>query len=183
MSHSPNDNGVGVVISDGIPRELVPDALAMSYDAFESKFRVGFDNADQFVTLFQDQVNVENCIVATVQGAVAGILTIETSTQSFYNFSLPRLYGRFNAVRASRMLINMLVFGIGSSSEADEFIVDTLVVDASHRGMGIGTELLNRAELKAEELGKRRMTLAVIDENPRAKRLYKRVGFRAARVR
>ena len=178
MSNSPNDNGDGVIIRDGIPRELAADALAMSYDAFESKFRVGFDNADQFVKLFHDQVHVENCIVATVQGAVAGILTIETSTQSFYNFSLRRLYGRFNPVRASRMLINMLVFGIGSSTEPDEFVVDTLVVDASHRGLGIGTELLNRAELKAVELGKRRMTLAVIDENPRAKQLYERVGFR-----
>ena len=48
-----------------------------------------------------------------------------------------------------------------------------------NRGQGIGTQLLQAVEALAQSEGKRRITLEVEAINPRAKRLYERVGFGA----
>ena len=62
--------------------------------------------------------------------------------------------------------------------DADEFVVETLVVHPDFRGMGIGTKLLQHAEAVAATSGKHRITLGVIEENDGARRLYERCGYK-----
>ncbi|MCB1140374.1 MAG: GNAT family N-acetyltransferase [Leptospiraceae bacterium] len=45
-------------------------------------------------------------------------------------------------------------------------------------GQGIGHALLTRPEEHGIALGKSRLTLQVVDTNPRAKKLYETLGFR-----
>lgn len=47
-------------------------------------------------------------------------------------------------------------------------------------GMGIGTGLIRAAEERAKERGLSRAGLAVADDNPRAARLYRHLGYRPA---
>ena len=75
-----------------------------------------------------------------------------------------------------RVMFNLALL-VHGSVRRDEFIVDTLVVDGSCRGMGVGTALMNRAEDKAKSMGKRVMSLWVIGENEGAIRLYERLGY------
>jgi len=53
-----------------------------------------------------------------------------------------------------------------------------LRVKPSWRGRGIGTLLIAAAEREARRLGARFAELAVEDDNPRARRLYERLGYR-----
>lgn len=60
--------------------------------------------------------------------------------------------------------------------EPDEFYLDTLAVLPSHRGQGIASGLLKAMIERARECGKP-AGLLVDKDNPRARRLYERVGF------
>lgn len=60
--------------------------------------------------------------------------------------------------------------------EPGEFYIDTLAVLPSHRGQGIASQLLKAMIERARECGKP-AGLLVDKDNPRARRLYERVGF------
>lgn len=51
-------------------------------------------------------------------------------------------------------------------------------VDSEHRGKGIGSQLLDRVENKARDLGIRSLELNVTPENYLAQRLYTKLGYR-----
>ncbi|WP_327415158.1 GNAT family N-acetyltransferase [Streptomyces sp. NBC_01233] len=63
-----------------------------------------------------------------------------------------------------------------------ELVMDGIAVDPAERGRGIGGLLLREVEAIAAEQGCRRIRLDVVAENPRARALYERHGFRAVRV-
>lgn len=52
-----------------------------------------------------------------------------------------------------------------------------LVVHPECRGLGVGNQLLSAVEVRARELGCCRVSLEVLESNPRAKALYHRFGF------
>lgn len=52
-----------------------------------------------------------------------------------------------------------------------------LVVLSECRGQGVGNQLLSAVESRASELGCCRISLEVLESNPRAKALYHRFGF------
>ena len=58
-----------------------------------------------------------------------------------------------------------------------DFHVDSVAVDPSTRGMGIGTLLMQKAEEVARSKRKNKMMLGVISENQGAIKLYKRLGY------
>ena len=59
----------------------------------------------------------------------------------------------------------------------DEFYIDTISVHPDFQGRGIAKELFAFAFGKAKELGFKKVSLLVDFENPKAKNLYKKVGF------
>lgn len=164
-----------VKIAEGIAQDYVHQSLRLSYDAFAKKFRLGFRDADDLIRLFGDSVDATSCFSATVDGRFAGILTFRSGSREFYRLSLVALFSRFTPVRALRMLGNLLLLSEGVGPH--EFIVETLAVDPSFRGLGVGTSLMHAAEAKARTLGKRTMSLGVITENHGAIRLYERLGY------
>ena len=164
-----------VAIVEGIEAEFIDDALRVAYDAFAKKFRLGFRDADDLIRLFRDSVDTSSCFSATVDGRFAGILTFRAGTREFYHLSLVALFSRFTPVRALRMLGNLLLLSEGVGP--DEFIVESLAVDPSIRGLGLGTALMQAAEVKARAMKKRTMSLGVITENHGAIRLYRRLGY------
>ena len=169
-------------LHDGVKPEHVEDALRISYGAFQRKFRIGFSNSHHFVRMFKNQIDTNSCITASVNGNLAGILTILTREQEFYKLSLRTTFSLFNPIRAIRILLNLVIFSSEGRPAQDELTVDTLVVDPNHRGLGLGTALLNQAEVVATSQGKQRMTLSVIDENKGAMRLYERLGYRTVKT-
>ena len=61
--------------------------------------------------------------------------------------------------------------------------VDTLVVDDAHRGRGVGTALMRRAEEIAREEGALRMRVNVLHVNSEGRRFYERDGYRTVAIR
>lgn len=56
-----------------------------------------------------------------------------------------------------------------------------LAVNANQRGKGVGTQLLDFAQQRAQELGIDKLSLDVASANPRAQQLYQRQGFQLAK--
>ena len=61
--------------------------------------------------------------------------------------------------------------------EQSEFYLDAIGVNASRRGLGYGTALIEAAASHARKLGHSRFALLVETDNASAKRLYDRLGF------
>ena len=154
---------VEVRIVEGIDERYVDDALRVAYDAFAKKFRIGFRNADDLIRLFRDSVDRTSCLSATVDGRFAGILTFQTAGREFYHMDTMAVLTRFSPPRAVRVLLNLLLLDEGA--RPDELIVDSLAVDCSYRGMGIGTALMRNVEERARLMGKSTMSLGVIGGN------------------
>jgi ribosomal protein S18 acetylase RimI-like enzyme len=56
--------------------------------------------------------------------------------------------------------------------------IQSVRVHPEFRGQGIATRLLKACELHAARLGHRRISLSVALDNPKAKRLYERCGYK-----
>jgi ribosomal protein S18 acetylase RimI-like enzyme len=59
-----------------------------------------------------------------------------------------------------------------------EFYIDTLSVDPAHRGRGLGTKLLKYLIVEIVQKESKTLGLLVDIKNPRAKKLYTKLGFR-----
>ena len=174
-----DDTAAEIKVVEGIDGMHVDAALRVAHEAFAEKFRIGFRDADDLVRLFRDSVDPSSCISATVDGQFAGFLAFQTSGREFYHLNPMAAFTRFSPLRAVRVRINLVL--LADRVRPDEFIVDSLAVDRSARGMGIGTALMRRAEEKARSAGKRTMSLGVVGENDGAIRLYERLGYRTTR--
>ena len=168
-------------VVEGVDEEHVEAALRLGYRAFAKKFRHGFRDGDDLVRLFRDSVDRRRCFTATVDGKLCGVLTFQTAGQEFYHLNLVSAFTRFLPWRAVRMLFNLMLLA-DDGAGPDEFVVDSLAVDPSYRGMGVGTALMRRAEEKARSMGKHKMSLGVIGENEGAIRLYERLGYETTKT-
>ena len=164
-----------IEIAEGIDQGHLHDALRLSYDAFAKKFRIGFRNADDLIRIFADSIDTTSCISATLNGQLVGILTFSTTAQEFYHLNTVTLLTRFSPIRVIRIIFNLML--LTEHVGADDFHVDSIAVDSSTRGMGIGTLLMQKAEEVAKSKRKNKMMLGVIAENEGAIKLYKRLGY------
>ena len=171
-----------VQIVEGVDREYVDDALRITFDAFAKKFRIGFRDADDFVRLFRDSVDPENCLFAIVDGKLLGVLAFQTTGHEFYQLNLKTPFEKFSPFRAGLMLFNLILLDLEDAVQGDDFHIDVLAVVPSSQGMGIGTALMLKAEKKADSMGKLTMSLGVIAENEGAIRLYERLGYNTTRT-
>lgn len=111
--------------------------------------------------------------------AVVGICGFHAAKAGALDLTWARLRSRLSlpaAVRATAVL------GVLAASDRPGVLVlDGLCVAPEQRGRGIGTALLDAAGELARGRGLRAVGLSVVDTNPRAEALYRRLGFRSVR--
>ena len=73
--------------------------------------------------------------------------------------------------------------GLSAPRGAGQADVQTIAVDAAHRGQGVGATLLEVLLVEAASRGADDVLLEVRADNPTAQRLYERHGFEAIAVR
>ncbi|MDX2025665.1 ribosomal protein S18-alanine N-acetyltransferase [Microcella sp.] len=73
--------------------------------------------------------------------------------------------------------------GLSAPAGVEQADVQTIAVDAAHRGRGIGARLLDVLLTEAAARGADDVLLEVRADNPTAQRLYERHGFAAIAVR
>jgi GNAT superfamily N-acetyltransferase len=175
------DTQTSVEIVHGIPEAMRSSAAALYDDAFGAKFAVAISSNTQRLALLADSLNLAFAFGATENNRLVGLAGYKTREGSFTDRMT------YNALLKHAGLIRgnwaALVFSLYERSlTSGQLLMDGIVVDASRRGRGSGTRLLNELTIFAKLNEYNAVRLDVIDTNPNARRMYERNGFTATRT-
>ena len=163
-----------------------------------TEIRLGLDarHKDEFIRLFCDAFpeiivpvfgSIERCarllerslandrILTAISGdRLVGFAGLHYSRREWFDPSLPQLLNSMRWGIFRVMAVGIVLF---KRPKFDVLHLDTLAVQPDMRGQGIGTQLVDAVVALANAEGKCFVTLEVEDINPRAERLYERLGF------
>ena len=129
----------------------------------------GVEIFERIVRMDNTQNSYRNTIVCTVNGVVAGAIC---------GYDGARLHElRQPALDILREECGTVI-QVTDETSPGEFYLDSIGVMPEMRGHGIGARLLERMRDEAFDAGYRRVGLLVDLINPKAERLYERLGFR-----
>lgn len=165
-----------VVLRNGLPESLRPEAANLYWDAFGGKLGRVMGPKAKAVRFLQKALRCDHAIAALSEsGDLLGFVGFKTHEGSFAGgdwADLRAVYGWFGAGwRAS-----MLSF-LERDIENERFLLDGICVVPSARGQGVGTVLLQAICDEAKARHYPGVRLDVISSNPRARALYERFGF------
>lgn len=124
----------------------------------------------RFIRLKDNQYSLNHILVYELAGKVVGEINaydgskIEELRRPFFDYLIEHYHPNG--------------FTMEKESQGGEFYIDTLSVNPTYQGKGIGKHLINSAIAWAKELGHQKIGLLVNLENRDAKRLYENLGFR-----
>lgn len=169
----------GFSIKEGISKEHVKKAAQLYAEAFEKKFVKLIADKDSMSELFEKGINPSYALSAVDSDnnlmGLAGFHIGEKSLIDLKMRDFVEMFGFFKGVYKG--FLGYFLFD-RKALDAKQLLMDGIVVDAVYRGKGVGTALFNALECYAFNKGYRSIKLDVIDENPKAKKLYTNIGFR-----
>jgi GNAT superfamily N-acetyltransferase len=146
------------------------------WQAFSAKLGRLLGPDARALAFFSQIITPEFALVARdTTGIVIGVAGFKTAKGALTEGSLrdiTRHYGWFAALWKGPFLALL-----EREIEADTLLMDGICVDASARGLGVGTALLHAIKAEAKAQGLVHVRLDVIDINPRARALYSREGL------
>lgn len=170
-----------IEIKLGIPEELHHQAAIICYEGFLSQVGWLFGSQQKAITVLEHSFDTEQGVTAQMQGQLVGFIGLKYENRPFFRFE------RSHFIRELGLLRGLLAFLIlNNISPAkplfDEMYIAVLVVDASIRGKGIGSLLMQSAFEIAQKNQCTAVVLDVANTNPDALRLYERLGFKLVRT-
>ncbi|MFV0559605.1 MAG: GNAT family N-acetyltransferase [Enterococcus sp.] len=111
-------------------------------------------------------------IVKEIDGRIAGVAYGYTSEDE------ATIDDQFKKVLLAHGIEDEIDLFTDDETFPDEWYLDSISVSEDFRGHGIGSELLEALPKLAHKANKTRIGLSVDKENPAAKRLYERNGFK-----
>lgn len=169
---------MAITISLGFDETERPLAVRLFWQAFSAKLERVLGPDDKALRFLEPVLYPQFAITARDEaGTLVGLAGFKTDQGGLVGGALRDLaevYGWFGALWRGTLLS---VFE--RDLEPGVFQMDGLCVDASSRGMGVGTALLDAVMHEAAARGLEAVQLDVIDSNPRARALYERLGFQA----
>lgn len=156
-------------------------AAELYEEAFGAKLGIAIKQREHRINLLRDGLNLTHAI-SILEGeylvGLAGFTAESTAFTSGITYrKILRELGFFKGQKAA------LILGLFERKARDkELLMDGIAVDAEYRGKGFGSTLFAALTDYAKDNGFDRIRLDVIDTNPDAHRLYKRLGFVAERT-
>lgn len=164
-------------ITVGIPQKDREEATSLYWDAFGEKLGFTMGPKYQALMFVRSVLRPDHGICAHDDNGkllgIAGFKTIHGSLVGGDFKDMRRVYGWISA--SIRMALLSL---LEQDVENDRFLMDGLFVAPEARGNGVGTALLDAVVDEAKRRGYAQVRLDVVDTNPRAKALYRHVGFK-----
>ncbi|KAA0766980.1 GNAT family N-acetyltransferase [Bacillus sp. SH5-2] len=121
-----------------------------------------------------NRLSYENCLVAEQDGKVVGVIVV------YHGSDAEQLDAPI--IRHLRELHEDESIILEKEAELDEYYIDTLSVSNMYSGRGIGSKLIDAAELHAAEKGHEKIALLVNLENQRAFSLYEKLGYKKDQI-
>ena len=166
---------------DYLPDEFRASAIQLYFNALKEKLEPILGSDGRAQEALGHNLATDKCLVAICDQKPVGILGIQTDKGGFVNPSLKimvKVYGILGGIlRMGGLAI------LHHRTTSDELYVDGVAVADEMRGKGIGSRLFDLLERIASKKRIRTISLEVIDTNPRAKVLYKNLGFKVMELR
>ncbi|MEJ8562823.1 GNAT family N-acetyltransferase [Yoonia sp. GPGPB17] len=164
-------------ITVGIPQKDREEAAALYWNAFGEKLGFTLGPKYQALMFVRSVLRPDHGICAHDDDGkllgIAGFKTVHGSLVGGGFKDLRRVYGWTSAA----IRISLLAL-LERDVENERFLMDGLFVAPEARGLGVGTALLDAVIDEAKRRGYTQVRLDVVDTNPRAKALYRHVGFK-----
>lgn len=169
----------GVEIRVGAEERHRAAAAALYLRALHEKLAPFLGRGERGEILLRESLCLDRLIVAAREGELLGLAGFSHEGRGAFAPTLAGMWRVFGWSGGLRLLGLAL---LERSKSSEVLVMDGLAVMENARGQGIGSLLLDAVEAQARALGKSSVRLDVIDTNPRARRLYERRGWRAART-
>ncbi|WP_432542664.1 GNAT family N-acetyltransferase [Kineococcus sp. SYSU DK002] len=146
---------------------------ALYWEAFGRKLRPAFRDAATGRAEVAASLRPGNVLVARRDGHVVGVCGFRHAGGGAVSGGGTRTrLGPLGALRAA-----LLLAPLRRGDVPGVLVLDGLCVDTAHRSRGVGSALLAAAADLARDLGLHAVQLTVVDTNPRAETLYRRLGY------
>ena len=159
-----------------IPNEFRKSAIILYYEAFESKFSK-LMNLDESINILTDLLNSEQTIYAVQDGVLVGFAGIQHGNKRLFKNSLQPFIKQLGFVRGLSVAFALSLFD--RPYKDSELLMDGICVDKNMRGQGVGSLLLEGVYEFAKKNNYKTIRLDVVDTNPKARKLYEKIGFEA----
>ena len=127
------------------------------------------ETLDLYISMDINRISYNNIYTYKIENELAGLI-IAYNSNKIKELDAPIL----NHLKSK----NIFLKSFDKECFKDEFYIDTVSVSPSFQGRGIAKELFSFAEQKAKELDFKKLSLLVDFENPKAKALYEKLGFK-----
>lgn len=175
-----------ITITSTLSRHQQREVAEIYYDSFKIKFSklwLFTKNKGLAIDVLSQSIDFRTGLYAIKDKEVIGFIGLETvgSIYTKLRFSLlTKVFGFFGGLW--RYAGYMIYCAFRGRIREDEMHIDPIAVSEKARGLGVGTKLLDASLVLAKSLGKKKMTLEVVDTNPEAKKLYERKGFVVTKI-
>lgn len=175
-----------IIITQSIHAVQKNEVARLYHRAFYKKFSalwLFIKEERKVVPVLRESIHFQDGFYAVLEGNVIGFVGIETGERFYTQLSLSAFLKAYNIVSASwRYMAYGLYRLFHGRTGSDAVHIDPIVVSSEARGMGVGTKLLEAVFNYAKKHRKRKVILEVVDTNPRARKLYEKMGFRVVKV-
>lgn len=165
-----------IKITNKIDENQLNQAIDIYYLAFKKKIRLLIKSKEKALATYKRSLNTEKALFALMDEKVVGIAGLHYDNKNFMEINYKNLRKSFNPV--SSYFINFIYRKYLPKLKNDVLRIDSLAVDKNVRGQGIGSILIKKVFELAKGKGFKEVILEVIDTNPKAKKLYERMGFK-----
>lgn len=148
---------------------------ALYWEAFGRKLLPAFGDPGIGRACVTAALRPDRMLTARLGGALVGVCGFTSGGIGAVDLSWSGIRARLGAIRTLRALA--LLAPLARRATPGVLVLDGICVSTRHRGHGIGTRLLDAAAELARSRGEIAVQLSVIDANPRAEVLYRRLGF------
>jgi len=159
-------------------------AMYIAYDLIKTYIEpLAKMNSEKGISFYKDidqfpQEELEGFFVATIDNEVQGVMMLLFKEQNIMKQDPMSLYKLIRKYGLFKTLMSLAVHKVFSPSiKGDEVYISFISVSEAARGNGLGSKLLGEAEEFTRNHLKRKLTLTVVSNNLKAKKLYERVGF------
>jgi ribosomal protein S18 acetylase RimI-like enzyme len=166
------------IIQLGILTEHKEDAARLYAIAFQTKFKKILGSPEEVTQLLKDGINIQRGISAISEdNELLGISGFHLNNTSLIDIKFKTFISKYGIIKGTFKYIVLVAIFSRKPDKKSQLLMDGIAVKEGNRGHGIGKQLFIALEKFSIQNKMNSIKLDVVDENPKAKKLYDRIGF------
>ncbi|MHB1336796.1 MAG: GNAT family N-acetyltransferase [Candidatus Humimicrobiaceae bacterium] len=164
-----------IKITDKISISQLDHAIEIYYCAFKRKIKALIKSKEKALAIYKKSLNADRVLYAVLDEKVVGIAGLHYDNKNFVEIKYKDLREYFNPIFS--YFVYFIYRKMSPELKNDVIRIDSIAVDEDARGQGIGSILIEKVVEFAKDKGFKEVILEVVDTNPKAKKLYEKIGF------